>query len=334
MYIKHKNKLYGFTLTELLIGLTLGIVVLTGLMSFYFRSSKMIGEQQAIVKNLSQMQFVMNKIAEDIKSANTQAPESGASSITQAFWDTLPYAGYGKVYVDDITLYQGASGYPKDSPTYPVAYNFVKYQGSDSPSSMTSLAWYPKQDPLTIKEDKPLESNELVFYKVIDNKIARVIYYTEVDPLYLKINPSYNKANPNHLVTYNLRKKIQYSPTSEGKLYVGDGDPKTLDSLILSDVKCVQFTYPLLTKKLAEESTADPATPNPDYVASEVDNNLKNEILLVNSDPDTNKRPFLRSVLMNPYRNIIKIRITTAGPQVGNKRATAFELSTEVTIRN
>ena len=325
MYIKHKNQLYGFTLTELLVGLTIGIVVLTGLMSFYFRSSKMIGEQQAIVKNLTQMQFVMNKIVEDIKSSNTEAPGAG-SSVTPTLWMSLPYLGNGKIYNTNISSYQGASGYPKESVTYPVAYNFVKYQGNDEALSTTSLSWYPKQDPLTIEDDKPLESNELVFYKVIDDKIARIIYYTQVDS-------PYSKSNPNHLATYKLRKRIQYFPTSMGLRY-DDIDPKSSDSLVLSDVKCVQFTYPLLTKKLAEPNTTKPGVPNPDYISTEVDNNLKNNIATANIPLDSAQNPFQRSVLMNPYRNTIKIRIATAGPQIGNKRATAFELTTEVTIRN
>lgn len=319
MYLKYKNQLYGFTLTELLVGLTIGIVVLTGLMSFYFRSSKMIGEQQAIVKNLTQMQFVMNKIVEDIKSANTEAPGTG-STVTPTLWINMPYLGNGKIYNKNITSYQGASGYPKETLTYPVAYNF-EYQGNDSTSSTTSLAWYPKQDPFTVRDDKPLESNELVFYKVIDNKIARIIYYTEIDS-------PYSKATPNHLATYKLRKRIQYFPTSIGLRY-DDVDPKTSDSLILSDVKSVQFTYPLLTKKLADSNPDDP-----DYNPAEVDSNLKNVISSANIPGYPNQNPFQRSVLMNPYRNTIKIRIATAGPQIGNKRVTAFELSTEVTIRN
>ena len=37
---------------------------------------------------------------------------------------------------------------------------------------------------------------------------------------------------------------------------------------------------------------------------------------------------------MNIYRNVIGIKIKIAGEQIGNKRATALELSTEVNIRN
>ncbi|MBC7472878.1 MAG: prepilin-type N-terminal cleavage/methylation domain-containing protein, partial [Candidatus Sericytochromatia bacterium] len=57
--MKNKGKNRGFTIIELVIGLGIGIVVLTGLMTFYFRSSKMIGEQQAVAKDATQLQFVM-----------------------------------------------------------------------------------------------------------------------------------------------------------------------------------------------------------------------------------------------------------------------------------
>lgn len=322
MYKKNNNSSSGFTLTELLVGLSIGIVVLTGLMSFYFRSTKMISQQQTIAKNLTQLQFVMNKIVQDIREANTEAPGTG-STITGTSWSALPYMGYGRTYpnvTNELDLYQPSLAYPKEFPTYPVAYNFPVYQ---SGKTGTNEGWYPRQDPSTEKNDLYRECNQLVFYKVKKNPstsasyIERIIYYADPDPKF-----------PNDPKLYVLKKRTQTPTSSIGKKLKEGTD---FEEVILSDVKFVQFTYPILTKKLALE----PPTYDPDYDVNLIDLPLKTQLNNINTmEPDAAKRPFSQSVLLNPYRNIIQIRIATAGPQIGNKRATAFELSTEVTVRN
>lgn len=296
MYNSYKNnKIRGFTLTELLIGLSIGIVVLTGLMSFYFRSSKMIGEQQAIVKSLSQLQFVMNRIVEDIKSANTEAPGTG-TSVTPADWNNLPYLGFGITYSDNLEPYQPPSSSPKEIPTYPRAYNFPSQKFLTGSST-----WFPE----TSSSIDPLESNQLAFYKVINNQIVRVLYYTEPESPY----------------SFKLKRKVQYPPASTGFRF-DINSPLTTDGVILSDIKSIQFTYPVLSKKL-------------DASSSEYDITLKSNLDSVNTiEMDASKVPFRQSNIMNFYRDTIKIHIVTAGPQIGNKRINAFELSTEVKIRN
>ncbi len=311
----------------MLVGLSIGIVVLTGLMSFYFKSTRMIADQQGLVKNLNQLQFIMNKIVEDVKSANTQIPESG-TTVTSSDWDSLPYFGYGYPVVDnsgnpvvDISIYQPMLPYPKEKPIYPVAYNFPSQINSPTTKTGTSKGWYPIPNP-DGEDDTKRESNELVFYKVINNEIVRVRYYLEVSPDY-NIDPK----------VYRLRKRTQFQPISQGLIYK-DTNSRTLDTIILSDVKLIHFTYPRITEKLI-------FTTSPLFISSDTsqydkyDKSLYDDLLSINTtELDVAKRPYLQSMLLNPYRNTIKIRLAIAGPQIGNKRVTAFELITEVTTRN
>lgn len=306
---QYKYKLNkGFTLTELMVGLSIGIVVLTGLMSFYFRSTKMIGEQQAVVKDLNQLQGVMNKIADDIRSANTIPPEM--SSITRPQWDLLPYMGYGHVYSNTLDAYNMLPTEPKDYPIYPVAYNFPYQAGLSYDKTL-----YPKNNYIDEKNNQPVESNQLVFYKVENNQILRVIY--KLDPNNL----------PTHLSTYNLKRVIQYpSISTTTKLEkVNPSDSSMIqESVILSNVKFIQFTYPVLAKKLTNISS------DPEYSYYDYDSQLRAQIDNLSDPTDSHER----SVLMNPYRNTIKIRVATAGPQIGDKKIKALELNTEVTVRN
>lgn len=330
MYYKRKKTiLYGFTLTELMVGLSIGIVVLTGLMSFYFRSAKIIGQQQAVVKDLNQLQFVANKIVQDIKESNTQAPGTG-STITPDIWAGIPYMGYGRTYANNLSLYQPALNYPKEYPLYPVAYNFPIYQ---SGKTATYEGWYPRQDPLAEKNDLARESNHLVFYKIKSNNLYRVIYYLVDDPSTASISEP-------HLKIYNLKRRMQKLKIPINASNIGSIS-KSLDlidetdaevSLILSGVKFIQFTYPSITQKLADSSVSPI---DPDYNPNTFDSALKTKLLnIASTESDTQKIPYTQSNLLNELRNVIKIRIATAGPQIGNKRTIAFELNTEVMIRN
>lgn len=305
MYKKFKT-LKGFSIVELLVGLSIGIIVLTGLMSFFFRTSKMISSEQNSVKTLSQLQFIMNRMIQNIKEANTELPGTG-TTLTSSVWSQLPHLPYCRTFTQIIT--EPDNSKPRISPYYPVAYNFPFFQ---SGKTGTSDGWYPKTDtsnPETARE-KP-ESNSLAFYK-IDNlgRVTRVLYYTETDP------KDYNSAK-----SLLLRKREQFN--IESSSYANnffDNRINTNDSIILSGVKSVQFTYPNLSKRLETDSPF-------------LDNDLKNAINAI-TDGNISEKAYEQSKLMNPYRNTIGIKIITAGPQIGNHRATALELSTEVNIRN
>ena len=294
----------------MLVGLSIGIVVLTGLMSFYFRSTKMISDQQTIVKNLSQLQFVMNRIVEDIKSANTEAPITG-STITPAQWNALPYLGYGRGYTDDLSLttHQPPTGFGNLTPIYPAAY-LLTYQAGSAGIAST---WYPRDNPIPPTNGLPKDSNQLVFYKLINNQIVRIIYYPE-------LQSPFTVSDPRKM--YNLKKRVQYPAASTG-FSLNNMSAGSSDTVILSDIRYVVFTYPRIIKKI-ESNITD----------IEYDGFLKNALTATLTETDLVRRVYQQSVLMNPHRNIIGISIGTAGPQIGDRRTTAFELSTEATIRN
>jgi prepilin-type N-terminal cleavage/methylation domain-containing protein len=300
---KLSNQKKGFTLLELLIGLSIGIIVLTGLMSFFFRTSKMIQQEQNSVKNLSQLQFVMNKIVQDIKEANTELPGAG-TTMTVNDWKQLPHLPYGRTYTSIIT--EPNDSLERIAPAYPVAYNFPNFQAG---KTGTPDGWYPKIDISTPSNEleaqhKP-ESNQLAFYKVVNNKITRVIYYSQIN-----MNDT---INPKSLV---LKRRQQFANTANPFLLSNNFEDTNLqfkEETILSNVKAIQFTYPNLSKRLE----AGPA----------FDNSLKSTL---SGTTDS----YIQSKIMNPYRDTIKIKIITAGIQISNYRSTALELETEVNIRN
>jgi prepilin-type N-terminal cleavage/methylation domain-containing protein len=284
----------GFSLIELLITLTLGVIVLTALMSFFFRTSKVIDKDQNRVKDLNQLQFVLNKIVEEVKSANTLLPDNG-TALTQSSWNQLPHLPYGRTFTSIIV--DPDNSLPRISPYYPLAYNFPSQAGQ----SGTEHGWYPKPS----SED---ESNQLVFYKIEkDGSVTRILYYLEID------QKDYNSAK-----TYLLKKRIQKNITSTSTNYFVN-DSSVSENTILAGVKSLQFTYPLIENFLDSSS--------PEYNAS-----LKSQLLSLNGT--LSEKIHKQNELLNKYRNIIGIKIKIAGEQIGNKRATALELSTEVNVRN
>ena len=315
----------GFTLIELLIGLTLGILVLTALVSFFFRTSKLVENEQKMVKDLSQLQFVMNKIVQDIKNANTQAPavkqyNTGTSTydgIDAIDWAKLPYMPYGRPFA--VSIYQPpATTYPKDIPTYPLAYNFPVFQ---SGKTSTEDGWYPEEDPAYMEK----ESNELAFYKIEGNNIVRILYYLDEDPAYPNPPKVYRLKRKKQFITITALKNIA-DPNPFPNDYLPN--PGMTEDIVLTNLKLVQFTYPLLTTKMAKSGDANY---NADLVDTALISRVEN---IMATEPDVIMKERRISLELIPFRNIINIKLVTAGPQIGNERAKALELSTEVNIRN
>ncbi|MFN8674217.1 MAG: prepilin-type N-terminal cleavage/methylation domain-containing protein [Candidatus Sericytochromatia bacterium] len=292
----------GFTLTELVIGLTIGVVVLAILLAFFLNSSKMIGNEQNLVESSAKLQIVLNTISEDIKTCNTSAPTAN-TALTGADWFNLPFLCYLRPFntsTDNPICQPATSGYPKETPSYPAAYLFQSQAGLTG----TPSGWYPKL------QGNPEESNELGFYKVNNGIITRVLYYVEPDP-----------AFPISQGVFILKRRVQNNILTTSIKY-NDSSLQQSESVVISGIKYIQFTYPELLKKL-------------DATSSEYDNNFYNLINTV-TDVDSSKIPYLQSSLLNSKRNIIGIKIVAAGPlsKTTNKRVNAFGLYTEVNIRN
>ncbi|MEK7432022.1 MAG: hypothetical protein AABZ74_02730 [Cyanobacteriota bacterium] len=301
MKIKVKK---GLSIAELLIGLTIGIVVLSVLMAFFMNSSKMIESEQRFVKDSSHLQFLMNRIAEDIKNCNT-VPPTTITNISLSDWAGLPSMCYSRPFntaLNNPICQPASSSYPKELPTYPTAYLYQSQAGLTS----TPNGWYPKQQTLT------QESNQLGFYKVSNGLINRVLYYIEQDPAY-----------PASQEVYILKRKEQLNVATSSDKYE-DILLQSNITTVVSGVKYAKFTYPALEKKLEPTST-------------EYDANFFTKINDVNTnEADVSKRPYVQSVFLNDFRNIIGIKISIAGPisKATNKRVEAFGLYTEVNIRN
>lgn len=304
--MKVKNN-KAFTLIEMMVGLSLGVLVLTGLVSFFFRTSKMVDMEQKTVKDLNQLQATLNKISEDIKSVNTVEPRGGATTITDVTWKSLPYMPVGRTFDNTITQ-PPVSSYPKEYPVYPFAYNYSQYQSGFIGDPSKGI--FPIEDPTSNCK----ESNELTFYKVENNQITRVLYYTEPDPSY----PVYSICSPLRVIR--LKRKQQYGILSTSTSF-NDASLTTKDEVILSNLKYVQFSYPLLTEKLSDSSS-------PNY-----DSALATSLGSV-AGANATEKAYYQGMLIMPYRNLIKVKIGTSGPQIGNEKVVALELSTEVNVRN
>lgn len=299
------KKQKGFTLIEVLIGGTIGIMVLSALLMFFLGSSKIIQNQQGLVKDASDLQFVMNKISEDIKDANTEAPTAN-SSLTSGDWLNLPSLCYIRPFntsLNNPICQPALATYPKEAPTYPVAYQFQWQSGLVSDPN----GWYPK-----INSANAEDSNQLGFYKVINGRVTRILYFTEPDP-----------AFPVSENVFRLRRKQQMDIIASSDKYV-DATLQTTENTVIAGIKFAQFTYPPLIKKL-------------DSTSIEYDLSLFNVLNgLIGSETDVSKRAYMQSEIMNKYRNIIGIKISVAGPlsKKTNTRVNAFGLYTEVNIRN
>ncbi|MFN4152479.1 MAG: hypothetical protein ACK4IX_16180, partial [Candidatus Sericytochromatia bacterium] len=156
----------------------------------------------------------------------------------------------------------------------------------------------------------------LTFYKVVNNQVTRVLYYTEEDPAY----PSFSiPATCHPLRVLRLKRKQQFGILSTS-IYFIDNTLTTKDEVIMNNIKYIQFTYPNIDRKLEVSS--------PDY-----DSTLASNISGVTGSNVTEKACKQGMLVMND-RNLIQIKIGTAGPQIGDERVTALELSTEVNVRN
>lgn len=209
----------GVTIVELLVAITLSLIVLTALITFFFRGSKLmqIGQDQARVPAMAQ--FVLNKMVKDLESANTQAPT--ILGITEVTWNALLALPYSSV---ELYPYPDTAG-TITLPAAPAARKFSSQVG------MTDKfhRWYPNPNPNANENPNPDKNsdvaNSLVFYKLDSGNIVRITYRID----------SFN----------NVIREQQNSP---GTSFTS---PAPQVQRLLENVKYIQFTYPVFEQEMA-----------------------------------------------------------------------------------
>lgn len=212
-------------MVELLVALTLGLVMLSVVVAFFFNTSRTItmGQKQAQAQNKAEL--ALQKMVQAIKGANTEPPPLFAFSPA---WNQLPALPY---MAGELSPYPTTSGIAVE-PTVPAARKFA------AQLSLTDKdhKWCPNPD------QDPSESNSLVFYHAPQPgpgntaQVERITYRLEA-------------TSPNQ---GRLIKETQRPITSASLNFASS--PAPTREVIVDNVLSVQFTYPLLLDRLQQPS--------------------------------------------------------------------------------
>ena len=209
-----KKNSKGFTLVEMLIAIALSITVLSALIVFFFRSSKLINLGQDQAKIGAMVQFIMNKVVRDVETANTDAPV--ILNISDSTWRALPALPYSDLESSNYSSVTGTVAIP----AAPAARRFISQIGLTDKDHK----WYPNPCQNTSPYKNNEDSNSLVFYKVENGTIYRI---------------TYRKTLANKLV-----RERQSSPSTS--FYSPVPEVQTL----LENVNYIQFTYPVFQQEM------------------------------------------------------------------------------------
>jgi len=216
--LRRYKKNTGFTIIELLVAITLSLIVLSALIAFFFRGSKLIqiGQDQAKVPAMAQ--FVLNKMVKDIETGNTQVPT--ILGITEATWKSLPALPYTSV---ELYPYPDTGG-TITVPAVPAARKFANQVGINDKYHR----WYPNPNSNSNENPAPDRnsevSNSLVFYKVENANTFRITYRLD----------SFN----------NFIREQQNNPASSFT------SPAPDVQRLLGNVQYIQFTYPVFEQEM------------------------------------------------------------------------------------
>jgi Tfp pilus assembly protein PilW len=202
----------GLGLIEVLLALTVGLVVLSGLVAFLLSTSKNMNLGQEQARNTSTAQQVLLRLSNDIKGAATQAPPLFALTPN---WGVLPALPYTAV---ELTPYPDTAG-SVVSPAVPAARRFTSQAGATA----LALKWYP---------NSTTESNSLVFYRVPPpgpGQTARVERVTW-------------RLDTAQAQNFKLIREVQ-TPIVSGSLSF-QSNPTPQRTVLAERVQLLQFTYP------------------------------------------------------------------------------------------
>ena len=192
--------------------LTVGIVILSGLVGFLFKTSKNINLGQDQARNTSTAQQVLLRLSNDIRGAATQAPSLFALSPN---WSTLPALPYTAV---ELSPYPDTSG-SVAVPAVPAARRFASQAGATA----LTLKWYP---------NSASESNSLVFYRIPPPGPGNT---ATVERVTWRLDTSQAQ-------NFKLVREVQSGIVSTSLSFQSNPTPQR--TVLAERVQLLQFTYP------------------------------------------------------------------------------------------
>jgi prepilin-type N-terminal cleavage/methylation domain-containing protein len=207
----------GFTLIEVLIAMTLGLILVGALVSFLLNSSQNIRQGQQQAESVSRGQQMLNRIVEDIKESAVGTPPLFPLAVNWAQLPILPYMAF------ELYPYADTSG-ATATPTTPAARKFATQVGENT---NPVLKWYPNA------VGNPAQSNSLVFYKTPSPGVGSV-------GLVERITLRLDRTDPNN---GKLLREVQ-TPINGSGATKFQTTPVPEVRTMADGVEQIQFTYP------------------------------------------------------------------------------------------
>ncbi|MGE3727183.1 MAG: PilW family protein [Candidatus Sericytochromatia bacterium] len=214
----------GFSVIEMLIGLTIGLTMLTALVVFFMNTQKnmMLGQEHA--RTTSQAQLVLARMTKEIKGSASEAPSLFALSPNWASLPALPYTAV------ELQPHPPTAGVVV-SPGVPAARKFL----SQATPSDIYHKWYPNSSN---------ESNSLVFYLVPPPGpgntavVERVTYRLD-------------NTNPNNI---KLLREVQRPVVGGSNSFQATPTPQR--TVLAERVQLLQFTYPDFSRAMDSQGAS------------------------------------------------------------------------------
>jgi hypothetical protein len=269
---------------ELLIGLVVGSIAMAMTFAMFVGTSSAIRDNNNRAMAIGDVEVALQRISREIKFANSANP-SPATGLAAVLVNTLPFLPYTQVENATYLDYIDSSG-AFTTPAPPAARLFLAQNGQ---TPLYQSQWCPNPDMPVVPADA---SNSLVFYKV--------------DSLGVTHRVTLKVATVAGLLC--LVRKDQ-SPVTASSL--NDSTPAPKVTVLIRNLKSVQFTYPSL---LAQVNGA-----NGNAFATTL----------------TAMASAARETYLNTtFRTLVGVRVRVAVKGSTGGRAAISELRTSVQVRN
>ncbi len=209
---------------EMLVGLTIGLTMLTALVVFFMNTQKNMILGQDHARTTSQAQLVLARMTKEIKGSASEPPSLFALSPNWASLPALPYTAV------ELQPHPPTAGVVI-SPGVPAARKFL----SQATPSDIYHKWYPNSSN---------ESNSLVFYLIQPPgpgntaTVERVTYRLD-------------NTDPNNI---KLVREVQRPVVGGSNSFQTSPDP--LRTVLAERVQLLQFTYPEFSRAMDSQGAA------------------------------------------------------------------------------